>query len=61
MRSEEEIRKRIRKLEEDLKWILAEKKWADNQGILTVGYALQIESIKDEIRILKWVLGEEKG
>ena len=59
MRSEEEIRERLERLEKDLKDLEWEKKMVEKMGDITLGYTLQIENIKDEIKVLKWVLGED--
>ena len=61
MRSEEEIRERLKRLEEDLRDLEWEKKMAEEMGHITIGYTLQIEDIKTEIKVLKWVLGEDEG
>ena len=61
MRSEEEIRERLEKLEKDLEDLEWEKKMAEKKGWITIGYTLQIEDIKTEIKVLKWVLGEDEG
>ena len=61
MRSEEEIRERLKRLEEDLRDLEWEKKMVEEMGDITIGYTLQIEDIKTEIKALKWVLGEDEG
>ena len=61
MRSEEEIRERLKRLEEDLRDLEWEKKMVEEMGDITIGYTLQIEDIKTEIKVLKWVLGEDEG
>ena len=60
MRSEEEIRERLKRLEEDLRDLEWEKKMVEEMGHITIGYTLQIEDIKTEIKALKWVLGEDE-
>ena len=60
MRSEEEIRKRIEKLEKEKEILEQEKKIIEDEGGIAIGYTLQIESVKDEIKTLKWVLGEDE-
>ena len=60
MRSEEEIRERLKRLEEDLRDLEWEKKMVEEMGDITIGYTLQIEDIKTEIKVLKWVLGEDE-
>ena len=60
MRSEEEIRERIKKLEEELEELEWEKDYLKDDRLNVDMTQLHIEEIKDEIEILKWVLGEDE-
>jgi len=60
LRSEEEIRERIKKLEEELEELEWEKDYFKDDRFNVAVTQLHIEEIKDEIEILKWVLGEDE-
>ena len=60
MRSEEEIRERIKKLEEELEELEWEKDYFKDDRLNVAMTQLNIEEIEDEIEILKWVLGEDE-
>ena len=60
MRSEEEIRERIKKLEEELGELEWEKDYFKDDRLNVAMTQLNIEEIEDEIEILKWVLGEDE-
>jgi len=60
LRSEEEIRERIKKLEEELEELEWEKDYFKDDRLNVAMTQLNIEEIEDEIEILKWVLGEDE-
>ena len=61
MRSEEEIRKKIEELEEEVKELEWEKDYLKKKsggGWNTAAYTLYIDELKERIKTLRWVLGE---
>ena len=60
MRSEEEIRKRLRALE--IQYAELERMYeAETDHWVRLGYSVEKEDLKTEIETLKWVLGEDEN
>ena len=57
MKSEEEIRERLKELEAEYREL--EKRREEAAGWERFGYAVQLQDLKTEIETLRWVLGEE--